>query len=99
MLSKNIIESTIQTVQKRSLPEGGFTLYNGGSFRADAAAWAVLALEAFDGSHDLAIRACQRLARSQLPDGRISVVEGHSESYWPTSLALLVWKKIPGFKK
>jgi hypothetical protein len=99
LLPESIIKSTIQTIRGRSLPEGGFAQYRGESFRPDATAWAVLAFEAFGGNQDLAISACRQLARSKLLDGRISAVEGHPESYWPTSLALLAWKKVSGFER
>jgi len=94
-----IIKATVETVRKRSLPEGGFAMHNGGSFRPDATAWVVMALEAYERNRYLTNTACQRLAGSQLPDGRITAVEGHPESYWPTSLALLAWKKVAGFEQ
>jgi hypothetical protein len=99
LLPESIIESVIQTIRGRSLPDGGFARYRGESFRPDVSAWAVLAFEAFGSNQDLAISACLQLARSKLPDGRISTVEGHPESYWPTSLALLAWKKVSGFER
>jgi hypothetical protein len=74
-------------------------MHNGKSFRPDATAWAVIALEACESDRYLTNTACQRLARSQLSDGRITAVEGHPESYWPTSLALLAWKKVAGFQQ
>jgi hypothetical protein len=98
LLSESIIESTIQTIRGRSLPEGGFAKYRGESFRSDVTAWAVLADEAYGGNRDITPIACRRLSKSQLSDGRIPVIEGHPESYWPTALALLAWKKVPGFE-
>jgi hypothetical protein len=94
-----MIKATVHTIRDRSLPKGGFALYEKEMFRPDATAWAVLALEAYPDNRDLTITACRRLAKSQLSDGRIPVIEEHSESYWPTSLAMLAWKKISGFKK
>jgi hypothetical protein len=73
-------------------------MFNDESFRPDATAWAVMALEASGTGRDLTIAACQQLAKSQLSDGRIPVVAGHPESYWPTPLALLAWKIVAGFK-
>jgi hypothetical protein len=83
----------------RSLPEGGFAISRGEPFRADATAWAVLALEAYRGSRDLTVSACRRLSECQLLDGRLSAVDGHPEAYWPTALALFAWKTVPGFEK
>lgn len=93
MPEAKIIKAAVGTVRNRSLPAGGFASYNGEAFRPDATAWAVIALEAYGNVRHLTNSACRRLARSQLADGRITVVEGHLESYWPTSLALIVWKK------
>jgi hypothetical protein len=74
-------------------------LYEKESFRPDASAWAVIALEAYNNNRDLTIPACQRLAKMQLSDGRISIIEDHPESYWPTALAVLAWKKVSGFER
>ena len=99
MLSESIIESTIQAIRGRSLPEGGFAMQAKEAFRPDATAWAVLALEASGNNRDLTIPACRRLAESQHSDGRVSVIVGHPESYWPTSLSILAWKKVTGFER
>jgi hypothetical protein len=74
-------------------------MYEKEMFRPDATAWAVLALETSPGNRDVTVPACRRLAKSQLSDGRIPVIEGHSESYWPTALAILAWKKVAGFER
>jgi hypothetical protein len=94
-----MITETIETIQDRSLPKGGFAPYRGGSFRPDATAWAVLALEAYGVNRNPTRMACRRLAQSQGTDGRVPVVESHPQSFWPTSLALFAWNKIPGFKQ
>lgn len=94
-----IIKATVESVRKRALPEGGFAMHNGEAFRPDATAWAVMALVASEGDLDLTIPACRQLAGNQQSDGRISVVDGHLQSYWPTSLAILAWKKVAGFEQ
>jgi hypothetical protein len=99
LTTASIIKETVQTIRNRSLPEGGFAMYVKEVFRPDATAWAVLALEASGNSRDLTLPACRRLAGSKHSDGRVSVIAGHPESYWPTSLAILAWKKVPGFKR
>jgi hypothetical protein len=43
---EKIIETALETIRKRSLPEGGFAMYGGESFRPDITAWAFLTLEA-----------------------------------------------------
>ena len=96
---EKILKNAVKTIQKRSLPEGGFALKRGQSFRPDATAWAVLALEVYGGNRNLTIPACRQLAKGQLSDGRIPVIEGYPQSYWPTSLALFAWKKVAGFNK
>jgi hypothetical protein len=94
-----MIKAAVHTIRDRSLRKGGFALYTKESFRPDASAWAVIALEAYNNNRDLTIPACRRLAKMQLSEGRISIIEDHPESYWPTSLALLAWKKVPGFER
>jgi hypothetical protein len=97
--TEGMIAATVQTIRDRSLPEGGFAIYAKESFRPDATAWAVMALETDSGTRDLTIPACQRLAKSQLSDGRIPLIDGHAESFWPTALAILAWKKVAGFER
>jgi hypothetical protein len=99
MVVETKISAAIETVRSRSLPEEGFALYDGESFRPDATAWAVLALEAYPGNRDLTVPACRRLAKSQLSDGRVPLIEACPESYWPTALAVLAWKKVAGFER
>jgi hypothetical protein len=99
LLNESRIASTVHAIRDRSLSEGAFALNNGESFRPDTTAWAVLALETSPGNRDVTVPACRRLAKSQLSDGRVPVIEGHSESYWPTALAVLAWKKVAGFER
>jgi hypothetical protein len=95
---QKIIEASVTKIVNRSLPEGGFSLYNGGHFRPDATAWAVLALEAGEVDRKLSNSACRRLSRSQNSDGRIPVIEGCPKACWPTYLGVLAWKKASGFE-
>jgi len=99
LLADKIIEVTVSTIRKRSSTDDGFDLYEKEMFRPDATAWAVLALEAYPDNRDVTIPACQQLAKSQLSDGRVPVIEGHPEAYWPTALAVLAWKKVAGFER
>lgn len=96
---QEILKASLIKIINRSLPKGGFSTYNGGPFRPDATAWAVLALEAGEVGRKLSEFACQRLSCCQNSDGRISVIEAYPRSYWPTSLAILAWTKTTGFEK
>jgi hypothetical protein len=73
---EKIIETALETIRKRSLPEGGFSMHWGESFRPDVTAWAVLALMAGAEDQKVSIYACQRLAQCQNLDGRITVIDG-----------------------
>jgi hypothetical protein len=95
---QKIIEASVTKIVNRSLPEGGFSAYNGGHFRPDATAWAVLALEAGQVDRRLSNSACRRLSGRQNSDGRIPVIEGCPEACWPTSLGILAWGKASGFE-
>jgi hypothetical protein len=72
--------------------DGGFPERAGGGFSPGATAWAALVLARVPGSSALALRAAERLAQAQLPDGRVAVAAGHADAVWPTPLALLAWQ-------
>ena len=76
MSEEKIIETALETIRKRSLPEGGFAMYGGESFRPDVTAWAVLALKAGQEDPKVLTAACQRLIQRQNSDGLISVIDG-----------------------
>jgi hypothetical protein len=92
-----IIETALETLRKRSLPEGGFVMYCGESFWPDVTAWAVFALKAGQEDQKLSTSACQRLAQCQNLDGRISLIDGFPMAYWPTFMAIIARKKMAGF--
>ena len=75
----------------RRLADGGFSGQIGGSYRPDATAWAVLALRADDRHPDIVNAGLDRLSRSQLKDGRVSMDASYPQAYWPTSEAVLAW--------
>ena len=77
--------------------DGGFPERAGGSFSPAATAWAALALARDPGSLPVAIRAAERLAKVQQPDGRVAVAVGHADAVWPTPLALLAWQATDSF--
>ncbi|MDI6813648.1 MAG: hypothetical protein QMD10_08940 [Desulfitobacteriaceae bacterium] len=76
----------------RSLPEGGFIGRIQGSYRPDATAWAVLALEVWGYKGSILQASRDRLAAEQRPDGRVCLSPAHEDVFWPTSLAILAWQ-------
>ena len=96
--SESLITATIHAICDRSLARGGFAVLSGGTYRSDATAWAILALEACQVERSLTQTACNRLTESQLSDGRVPVISDDPTSFWPTPLAMLAWKKVSGFE-
>ncbi len=90
-----LISSSLEILRKRALQEGGVSNHDQGHYRADATAWAILALTACGADQELVNLWRSRLAGSQLPDGRVCISSEHPEVYWPTPLAILAWYKSP----
>jgi hypothetical protein len=82
-----------QSIILRMAAGGGFSHKPGGPYRADATAWAVLALCCDPFERAAVEHACDRLAATQKPDGRIPLIDGLETAYWATPLAILAWKK------
>jgi len=78
-------------------PQGGFASQAGGGYRADATAWAAVALAAVALGPDLLQTARARLAAAQLADGRVSLSPQHPEAFWPTSLAIFAWHQAADY--
>jgi squalene cyclase len=97
--TKNLIESAVQTIRNRFSPEGGFAMHGNEFFRPDSTAWAVMALDVYSDRRDLTLTACRRLAKSQLSDGRVAIIDAHPKSYWPTALSLMAWLMLGGFER
>jgi hypothetical protein len=87
------ISNAIDLVCSRALPEGGFSVKGDKVFRPDATAWAILALRSGLCCDEYISKARQRLAQSQLPDGRVPLINAIPAAYWPTALAVLAWQK------
>lgn len=86
----------LETLRHRVLdPEGGFADKNGGGYRADATAWAAMALQAMERRAEWLNPARSRLAARQSPDGRVSLSPQHPDAFWPTPLAILAWRRSP----
>src|SRR5512146_1925684 len=96
-MSDALVSYCAKKLRQRALGAGGFANSDGGSYRSDATAWAILALVAAgdDNDKELLSLARTRLATNQLPDGRICLAPAHEEVYWPTSLAILAWHQSP----
>ncbi|HKT34522.1 MAG TPA: hypothetical protein VJR03_06790 [Nitrospira sp.] len=86
---------TRETLSERFLAEGGIADCIHGQFRTDSTAWAIIALEKADEEDDILEAHRARLVREQSQDGRVSITPTHSESFWPTALAILAWQHSP----
>jgi hypothetical protein len=91
-IAESQIVSQLETLRGRGLAGGGFSRRPAGEYRVDATAWAAMALAAAGTDADLLRKARDRIAGSQLEDGRVSVSPDHPEAFWPTPLAVLAWE-------
>ncbi len=78
--------------------EGGFATRAGGGYRADATAWAAVALNALGQDAGLLQAARARLAAQQSDDGRVSLSPQHPEAFWPTPLAIFAWHQAADYR-
>lgn len=92
-MSDLIISACLEGIQARTLPGGGFAARDRSSYRTDATAWAIMSLVAAGRWPDLVNLSRARLARDQLPDGRLPLSPDHPEAFWPTPLAILAWNR------
>jgi len=93
------LKTSIEKILSRQTAEGGFVQRQGGISRPDATAWSILSLAGERCYREIIEKACRWLAQKQLVDGRVPISDGCRESCWPTSLAVLAWKKSGGFEK
>lgn len=89
---RKIVEAALS---RRLLPDGGFVCRPGGAFQVDSTVWGILASRGAVGEQDILEKHRARLIREQGEDGRVWVHREHSESYWPTALAILAWQNSP----
>lgn len=87
----NRLGAVLEDLCGRSAADGGFSAFRGADYRADATAWASLALAWTDTEPGLLEKARSRLAVEQADDGRVSISPNHPEAHWPTALAILAW--------
>lgn len=99
-MSKKEITTILRTITGRSIPEGGgFPEHPGAPYRADATAWALLALKAYNTKSDIQESAKSKLASMQFDDGRICLSQSHPEVIWPTALAIFALKGSASYRK
>jgi hypothetical protein len=96
---KRALQCAVKAIVLRELCDGGFSYSDGDRFSPEATAWAIMALTASGKHRDIAERACDRLAGSQLSDGRVSAVNGFDAAAWPTALSILAWKCAQGYRR
>jgi hypothetical protein len=82
-------------LKKHVVSPGGFRERQGGLYRADATAWAILTLTAAGDGLDIFNAARSRLAADQLRNGSICISPSYPQAVWPTSLAILAWQGSP----
>ena len=87
MLSQTLIAG----LKKRMLPDGGFAFFNGGSYRTDATAWAIIGLRSAGEGEILIEPGLNRLAGDQMRDGRVVTSPDAPDAFWVTALAVLAW--------
>lgn len=92
MASVSFKQMGCEELSRRFLPEGGIVDRPHGQFRVDATAWGILAFRGAGGEQDILEKHRARLIREQGEDGRVWVHREHTESYWPTALAILAWQ-------
>ncbi|MBM4286385.1 MAG: terpene cyclase/mutase family protein, partial [Deltaproteobacteria bacterium] len=98
-MTEPVWSEALAQVKARALPAGGFGNRDGGRFRPDAAAWAILALSIWGTGAEAAEAGRRRLAAIQGRDGRVSLAPDHPEAFWPTPLAILAWHGSPAHRE
>jgi hypothetical protein len=93
-----VFSELILSLEQRQIAGAGFANRPGGSPRADATCWAILALNAM-GSHGGTVHeAREALAKAQSPDGRVCLTPRHENAFWPTPLAVMAWHRCGPYK-
>lgn len=89
--ASEVAKRCLAQIEGRGLAGGGFSGSDGGDFRPDATAWAVMALRATGVAPDRMYAARDRLVKAQSPDGSVPVSPDQPKAVWPTALAALAW--------
>lgn len=85
-------QSLIEGLKNRMLPDGGGAFFNGGSYRTDATAWAIIGLRSAGEGGNLIEPGLNRLAGDQMRDGRVVTSPDAPDAFWVTPLAVLAWQ-------
>ena len=88
-LTSSTLEHVEADLLTRVHADGGFSHHRAGSYRADATAWAIIALYSFDNDKKRLQLSIARLMADQRGDGSLGISTDHPEAFWPTSLAVL----------
>ena len=90
-MDEKVLAPTLRTIAGRLAPGGGFAQKPDTPFRADATAWAILALGTCGDQPRLVESARARLAGEQLSDGRVCLAKEYPHISWSTSVASMAW--------
>lgn len=94
----NALTDQIKALTERFTDKVGFANKAGGRGRPDAAAWAVLALQAAGSDAELVDKGRAQLVSAQLDDGRVCISSDQRDTIWPTPLAILAWQGSPKYR-
>ena len=86
-----MLDTVMDEIKRRMLPEGGVADHTGGDYRPDATAWAILAFKAYGKDTEIVQQLQARLAAEQMDDGRVCISRKHPDAFWPTSISILAW--------
>jgi len=96
-LSDPRAQAAVGLIEERYVEGVGFANRPGGTYRPDAACWAVMALRAAGLESDAIDKARRSLAEGQGDDGRVSISPANPQACWPTPLAVLAWLGAPQY--
>jgi hypothetical protein len=91
----HLVSDIVLRLQKQVVASGDFRDQQGGLYRADVTAWAILTLMATGTRPDFFDAARCRLAADQLANGSIGISPIHPQAFWATSVAILAWNESP----
>lgn len=87
-----VLTRCLKAIEGRAVIGGGSSGGEGGGFRPDATAWAVIAQRAAGTAADSLYPAREKLAKMQASDGSVRISPDFAGTIWPTPLAVLAWQ-------